>query len=205
MNSAVWVAPALILPALLLLGRYTVRIRLEKASGPFRFALSLRTAVSICGLDYDTAAGGLRLILLNRPFSLSVPRKRAAGEPEVDGSPSGRPAASPGKRVPGLRAAKEMLEASLDFLGRMRRTFRMSRLTVRFSAGDPAWTGMLAGLAGAVSAFTDADTKTEWIPDFRSVSASGSAEIEARFVMARFLTAGLGGALRLAAVIRRNR
>ncbi len=205
MNSAVWVAPALILPALLLLGRYTVRIRFEKASGPFRFALSLRTAVSICGLDYDTAGGGLRLILLNRPFSLPVPRKQAAGEPEVDESTSEHAAARPAKHLPGLRAAKELFEASLDFLGRMRRTVHMQRLTVRFSAGDPAWTGMLAGVAGAVSAFTDADTKAEWIPDFRSVAASGSAEIEARFVMARFLAAGLGGGLRLAAVIRRNR
>lgn len=205
MNSAVWAVPALILPAALLLGRYTVRVRFEKASGPFRFALSLRTAVSICGLDYDTAAGGLRLIVLNRPFSLPVSRKRNRREPDHSESRPESPDGSSRMTVPGIRAWKEILETSGQVLSRLRRTVRMRRLTVRFSAGDPAWTGMLAGLAGAVSAFTDADTKTEWIPDFRSASASGSAEIEARFVMARFLAAGLGGGLRLAAVIRRNR
>lgn len=205
MNSAVWIAPALILPAALLLGRYTVRVRFEKASGPFRFALSLRTAVSICGLDYDTAAGGLRLVLLNRPFSLPVSRKSARREPDRDESPSESPDGSFRMTVPGILAWKEILETSGQVLRRLKRTVQMRRLTVRFSAGDPAWTGMLAGLAGAVSAFTDVDTRTEWIPDFRSVSASGSAEIEARFVMARFLAAGLGGGLRLAAVIRKNR
>ncbi|MBN2202148.1 hypothetical protein JW777_09365 [bacterium] len=205
MNSWIWIAPALLLPAMLLLGRYTVRIRFEKASGPLRFILSLRTAVSICGLDYDTASGGLRIVLLNRPFSMPFPRKRAGGEPKRDGDPSGRAGKRCGKRLPGIRAVKETLEASGHLLRRIRKTIRMRRLTVRFSAGDPAWTGMLAGLAGAVSAFADADTKTEWIPDFRSVSVSGSAEIEARFVMARFLSAGLGGAWRLASVIRRHR
>jgi hypothetical protein len=203
MNSWVWITPVLLLPAILLLGRYTLRIRLEKDAGPFHFALSLRTAVPLCGLDYDTGAGGFRLVLLNHAIPLHGRIHSNGDGKEEEAAPGGRKTGKKGG-IPRIGTGKQVLAEAWRFLRRMRRTIRLRRLTVRFSAGDPAWTGMLAGLAGPVFALADKETKTEWIPDFRSASASGSAEIEARFVMARFLAAGLGGAIRLAAVIRRN-
>jgi hypothetical protein len=204
MNSWIWMTPVLLLPAILLLGRYTVRIRIEKGTGPFRFALSLRTPVPLCGLDYDTAAGGFRLVILNRPFPLHGRTRRSGNAKAAGAAPPGGKKAGKKGGIPRIRAGKEVLAEGWRFLRRMRRTVRLRRLTVRFSAGDPAWTGMLAGLAGPLFTLADKETKTEWIPDFRSDSASGSAEIEARFVMARFLAVGLGGAVRLAVVVRRN-
>jgi hypothetical protein len=204
MNSWIWITPVFLLPAVLLLGRYTVRIRLEKETGPFRFALSLRMAVPLFGLDYDTAAGGFLLVFLNRPFSLQARTRRSGDEKAAGEAPPGGKKTGEKKGIPRIRAGKEVLAEGWRFLRRMRKTVRLRRLTVRFGTGDPAWTGMLAGLAGPVFMLADKETKTEWIPDFRSASASGSAEIEARFVMARFLAAGLGGAVRLAAVIRRK-
>jgi hypothetical protein len=171
-----------------------------------RFSVSLRSLASICGLDYESSAGGFRLVLLNHPVLLPGKSKRSI-PPSV---PPGDTAAAEGgdageaRGTPRLRTGKEVLAEGWRFFRRIRRTIRMRRLTVRFAAGNPAWTGMLAGLAGTVFAFADPGMQTEWIPDFTSSAPAGSAEIEARFTMARFLAAGLGGAVRLAVVARRN-
>jgi hypothetical protein len=189
MNAWLIIVPALVLFTVLL-GRYTLQIRIVRTGGLSDVVARLRSLGDVAGLDWQLIGSdsSFRLVLFRRAFCVSGAKGESPGATEED---SGRePVSTKRKRRRlAVRGLHKIFKVGYKALVRIIRVFHLEQgwVNVRFGTGDPYTTGILYGLVQILLVIRRKRAEVKIVPDFLNRKLEGDADLTFRFIMLRLV------------------
>jgi hypothetical protein len=206
MNGWIFIVPAMLILAVLL-GRYTLRIRIARTDAYSDVVVLMRSFGNVVGLDWQLIGSdsSSRLVLFGKALRVSGTRGES---PEATEEGAGR---EPGslkrqRRRLAVHGMQKMFKVGWKALVRIVRVFHLEQggVNIRFGTGDPCTTGILYCLVQIPLALRRKRVEAKVVPDFLNLKLEGEADLIFRFIMLRLVAVMIAAFVRAAVVLRKS-